>query len=276
MKFGQDYEDAPKATGGEGGARWMKTLKEGETRMRFLDEVKKWKVYWEHYNPTPGGFPFPCTGDKTTCPGCNSGIEKMEKASRKVAMNVKVGDYVDVYKFNSKLANRMEIRSERNGGTVLDRDFLITRVGKDKDSEYDVDTFEKSTPDLSGVVKYDIEQMLADAFTEAWPDFDLGKPTTQAKPTGFHEGEPGTEPDFAKDGNTDDSRPTDRPVDRPAGSDAPAEQEAKAQEKEVTEEELRAMSYDDLVELCKNENIDAPFNSLETPNDIVDWMLEHL
>lgn len=266
MQFGTRAAEAPKQdTSGGGGGRWMKTLKEGETRMRFLMETKDWIKYWEHFNPTPGGFPFPCTGDKSTCPGCNSGIEKMEKASPKYAVNAKVGDYVDIYKFPAKLYNRLDVRSERNDGTIMDRDFIVTRIGKDTSTDYDVDMMMPSQLDTKNLQIHDIEQALADAFKEAWPDFNPDSQTVQ-KPQGFHEGEKGTEPDFAQEPN----KPEEQVPDKATVKTEPA------QEKEVTEAELRAMSYDDLVELCKNEGIDAPFNTLETPAEIVDWMLENL
>lgn len=254
MKFGTRAEEAPKQdTSGGGGGRWMKTLKEGETRMRFLTETKDWIKYWEHYNPMPGGFPFPCTGNKSTCPGCTSGIEKMEKASPKYAVNAKVGDYVDIYKFPAKFYNRMDIRAERNGGTITDRDFIVTRIGKDTSTDYDVDMMMPSQLDKQNLVIHDVEQALADAFKEAWPDFD---------------------PDVNQDRveKPEPNKPEEKIPDKATVKEEPAA----PVEKEVTEAELRAMSYDDLVELCKNEGIDAPFNSLETPAEIVDWMLENL
>lgn len=255
MKFGTRAEEAPKQdTSGGGGGRWMKTLKEGETRMRFLMETKDWIKYWEHYNPMPGGFPFPCTGDKSTCPGCTSGIEKMEKASPKYAVNAKVGDYVDIYKFPAKFYNRMDIRAERNDGTITDRDFIVTRIGKDTSTDYDVDMMMPSQLDKQNLVVHDVEQALADAFKEAWPDFD---PDAQTKQTKVKDPEP--------------NKPEEKIPDKAVVKEEPA-----PAEKEVTEAELRAMSYDDLKELCKNEGIDAPFNELETPGEIVDWMLENL
>lgn len=277
MKFGTKASEAPKfeGTGGGGGVRWMRTLKEGEHKMRFLDETSDWQFYWEHYNPMPGGFPFPCTGDKATCPGCTSGIEKMEKASPKYAVNAKIGDFVDVYKFPTKFYNKMDIRSERNGGTILDRDYLVTRIGKDTNTDYDIDMLMPSDLDKSLLGKrHNIEEALAAAFKEAWPDFnpDTGQGSTTS--SGFHEGESGTEPDFAKEEKKQDvvadSPPVDQPKEEPA---AP-----KAEEKEVTEAELRAMSPEEIKLLCKAEKIGLPEDLFDkgTTDAIVDWMLQNL
>jgi hypothetical protein len=263
MQFGKRAAEAPKMTGGESseGVRWMRTLKPGEYRMRFLDETDDWIMYWEHYNPTPGGFPFPCTGDKKTCPGCTSGIEKMEKASPKYAVNAKIGEFVDIYKFPTKFFNKMEIRSERNGGTITDRDYMVTRIGNDTSTDYDIDMLSKSDLDKSLLQKRrDIQKSLEAAFYEAWPDF-----------------KPENAQDAVQEENQDAKEQYDKGMRQAHGYDEPKPEAAPepAGEKEVTEAELRAMTPDDLKILCKNEQINLPDN-LETTNQIVDWMLENL
>jgi hypothetical protein len=254
MQFGTRAADAPKLgnTPGEGDAGFMRTLKPGEYRMRFLQETDDWQQYWEHYNPTPGGFPFPCTGDRQTCPGCTSGIEKMEKASPKYAVNAKVGNYVNVYKFPVKFYNKMVIRSERNGGTVTDRDYLVTRIGNDTSTDYDIEMMMPAPLDKTYEIN-DIEKLLAKAFGEAWPEFDPSINQDQPAPS----------------------------VDRREGLNEFAEPEAKQapkEEKEVTEAELRAMSGDQLRALCDEEGIKYPedLRYVEDSEKFVDWMLKNL
>lgn len=260
MQFGKRASEAPKFEGGSGGGNgWMRTLKEGEHRLRFLDETDDWYFYWEHFNPTPGGFPFPCTGDKATCPGCTSGIEKMEKASPKYAVNTKSGDYVNVYKFPTKFFNKMVIRSERNKGTVTDRDYLITRIGTDTNTDYDVDMMMPSELSQSFFDKrVNIEEMLMQAFKEAWPEFNL---------------EAG---DAAGSDSGSDREPAGQPVERPKQDEpktkyveatpAPA---PKAEEKEVTEAELRAMTPEDLMGLCISEGIQLPPEARPPPRSSI-------
>ena len=262
MQFGTRAADAPKLgnTPGEGDAAFMRTLKPGEYRMRFLQETDNWMQYWEHYNPTPGGFPFPCTGDRETCPGCTSGIEKMEKASPKYAVNAKVGNYVNVYKFPVKFFNKMVIRSERNNGTVIDRDYLVTRIGNDTSTDYDIEMMMPSSLDKSYDVN-DIEKMLAKAFEEAWPDFNTA--VTQEKHAGA------------------DSAAAGRPTRRDGlneFAETPKEAPAPKEEKEVTEAELRAMSGDQLRALCDEEGIKYPedLRYVEDSEKFVDWMLKNL
>jgi len=279
VKFGQRYEDAPPAPTG-GGDRFLKNFREGETRLRFLQEVKDWLVYWEHFNPAPGGFPFPCTGDRETCPGCTSGIEKMEKASRKALCNVKVGDYVDVYKFQSKLANKMEIRSERNGGTILNRDFIITRIGKDTQTDYDIDGMQESPLDPKPEL-LDAEAMLAQAFRDAWPDFDMGPDAPKAKPQDtvkpLDEGKgPAWALSETEVENLKKAQDSSEPV-KPSGlgefaKAAPKEPEP---ETEVTEADLRRMTPEQLRELCTKEKIVLP-EALTKTDEIVDWLIAQM
>lgn len=267
MEFGKRAAEAPKIQPGEaGGTRWMRTLKPGEYRMRFLQETDDWIQYWEHFNPTPGGFPFPCTGDKQTCPGCTSGIEKMEKASPKYAVNAKVGEYVDIYKFPTKFFNKMDIRSERNGGTITDRDYMVTRIGNDTSTDYDIDMLSKNEINLSELKLHDIQESLKAAFFEAWPDWKSGEVQSET--------DAGTRQEAPKD----EARSTEK-----SGLDEFAKPEAVSQpaapaEKEVTEAELRAMSGDQLRALCDEEGIKYPeeLRHVEDSEKFVDWMLKTL
>lgn len=268
MQFGKKAKDVPKFEGGGGSSGgWMRTLKEGEHRLRFLDETDDWQFYWEHFNPTPGGFPFPCTGDKNTCPGCTSGIEKMEKASPKYAVAAKSGDYVNVYKFPTKFYNKMVIRSERNKGTITDRDFLVTRIGTDTNTDYDIDMLMPAEVAQSYFDKRpNYEEMLQQAFTEAWPDFDLST-TSETKSEG------------SKDGLEEFAQPAASKSETESKQTKYVEAEpAPAEEKEVTEAELRAMSVEDLKQLCKAENVGLPEDLFDkgTTDAIVDWMLKNL
>lgn len=273
MQFGKKASEAPKmgSTPGEsGGVRWMRTLKPGEYKMRFLSETDDWTFYWEHFNPTPGGFPFPCTGDKSTCPGCTSGIEKMEKASPKYAVNAKLGDYVDVYKFPVKFYNKMVIRSERNGGTVTDRDYLVTRIGNDTSTDYDIDMLMPS--ERPNVALHDIEAALAAAFEEAWPDFNPGETKSEGSRNGRKQDR--TESSGEQSSGLDEfSKPEDQ-----AKSDAAAGKSTEAgagDEKEVSEADLRKMSPEDLHLLCKQEGVPLP-TELQSTTEIVDWMIANL
>lgn len=273
LTFGRKYSDAPPPTSG-GGGKWIKSLKEGETKIRFLQEIKDWYVYYEHYNPA--GSAFPCTGDKETCPGCTSSNERMKQASRKNAVNAVVGGYVDVYKLPVKLTNRLVARSERYGGTITDRDYLITRIGKDKDTEYDMEALSPRAFEGSFELA-DVEAMLAEQFAENFPDFNPGgtaRPTQQTNgsissgngPTRTHEA------GYDVPGMSGSAEPP--PFEAGGGAET---ETSGTQEVEVTEDELRAMDRESLLILCHTEQIELPSTLTETGNvdEIVDFLLEN-
>ena len=269
MKFGSKFgETNTTPRSGGGGGKWIKTLKEGETRMRFLQEIDEWVVYYEHYNPA--GTSFPCTSDRDTCPGCTSTNERMKSASRKVAVNAVVGNYQDVYKLPITLVNRLKIKSERNGNTITDRDYIITRIGKDKDTEYDVESGNALPIDTSAYELLNIEQMLETQFEENWPDFSAGQEpqapkasapvdvlaamkkaapeTTEAKPAPFEAGTGG----------------------EAIQQSAPASDSGSA-EVEITLDQLHAMTPAQLRSLCESNGAVVP-EDLATQQEIISWM----
>lgn len=270
MKFGSKFGDATRvASTGGGGGKWIKTLKEGETRMRFLQEVEDWVVYYEHYNPA--GTAFPCTGDRDTCPGCTSTNERMKSASRKVAVNVVVGQYQDVYKLPITLVNRLKIKSERNNNTITDRDYLIIRSGKDINTEYDVESGSALPIDLSAYELFNIEKMLEEQFNENWPDFatdqmmkDLVEPAPAQK----------QKVNLAGSGALPSQEEAKAPFEQGSGgapTPAPAPSESPSDEVELTLEQLHGMTPDQLRALCTENGAAVP-DELSTQQEIISWM----
>jgi hypothetical protein len=270
VKFGSKFGDATRvASTGGGGGKWIKTLKEGETRMRFLQEVDEWVVYYEHYNPA--GTAFPCTGDRDTCPGCTSTNERMKSASRKVAVNAVVGQYQDVYKLPITLVNRLKIKSERNNNTITDRDYLITRIGKDKNTEYDVESGSALPIDLSAYEMLNIEKMLEEQFNENWPDFatdqmmkDLVEPAPAQK----------QKVSLAGSGALPSQEEAKTPFEQGSGgapTPAPAPSESPSDEVELTLEQLHGMTPDQLRTLCTENGAAVP-DELSTQQEIISWM----
>jgi len=160
-----------------GGGDWPRGLRAGETRVRFLAEIPDWQEYWEHYDPTVNFFP--CTGDKKTCPGCTSSIERTAKATKRYLAPVLDPHTGRVWglKMATDLANRLSLRADRNNGTVTNRDYTLIRTGSGLETEYDVEQEEKVAIDL-GVYEgsFDLQDMLASQFAAAWPDFDIENP----------------------------------------------------------------------------------------------------
>lgn len=275
MKFGTKFAEAARGVGPNGGSgKWIRTLKEGETRMRFLEEMDNWLVYYEHYNPI--GSAFPCTGDKATCPGCTSDNERMNKASRKVAVNAIVGQYQDVYKLPITLVNRLKIKSERNDNTITDRDYIITRIGKSIDTEYDVESGNALPIDLNAFELANVQTMLEVSFSENWPDFTADQILKEEKPKEKKKVgatiDAYTNPPAAKEG--------DSPAPFEAGTGGEVIQQSAAvsgknssEEVEITLEQLHGMTPDQLRKLCVDSGDPVP-DELSTQQEIVSWMEE--
>lgn len=263
MKFGKSYEEVVEeaAASGGGGGNWLKYFKNGDTTFRIVQEPKDWIGYWEHFNP--GGFSFPCTQDRKTCPGCTSDNEKMKKASRKIAIQVLEGEYVNVYKFPKTLADKLSNRAERIG-TITDRDYTISRFKSGDKVEYDVEGGEKRPIDLSTLTFNDVEAMLLEAYNDAWGDSSkaqasrdaaeqaeqsdsLKSKLAAAQQREWTEGAPEAKPDWA----------------------AAPEPEGKV----YTEKELRALDRDQIIKVCSDEGM-VPPDGLTTTDEIVDWLLE--
>lgn len=267
MRFGKSAEEAEKETPRNSGGGWMKYPKAGETVVRILDEPDKWIYYWEHFNPN--GFSFPCNSDdRANCHGCQSDDPKMQKASRKVAMNCFDGEYTNVWKFPKKsVADRLKSRWERNG-TITDRDYLIRQVKDANSTDYDVEGLDKEPMDLSQFAEFltDPEVLLEEAYEEAWGD---SKVTTAARKD---TAAPAKKTAAAPAKKAASSRPKIEPA--PKAADNPAwEPPAEEPEKVITEAELRQMDVFDLQKLCQTEGFGDIPAGVDAPDDIVDWMM---
>ncbi len=170
MQFGTKKADATTQVvdGGEV-LKYLRNFREGDNEVRFIDEVDDWISFSEHYSAD--GKSFPCTLDKQSCPGCTSEIEKVQRASRKYATNVKlVGNgMVLPFRIPMSLAKKLFNRAERNG-TITNRDYIVMREGKGLDTEYDLEQGDRGEVDLSALREQsmDIEDVLVTAYEEVW------------------------------------------------------------------------------------------------------------
>ena len=171
MQFGSKRKDAPAESEAGSTGRYLRNFKAGETKVRFLEETEDWIVFREHYL---GKQSFPCTGERDTCPGCTHPDEDVQRAGRKYACNVYLVDVEKTLPFRIpvSLAKSMDMRSEKNGGTITNRDYVVMRSGKGLDTEYDVDSDERYSLDIAGLLKdgMKIEELLEESYNEVWGD----------------------------------------------------------------------------------------------------------
>ena len=168
-----------------GNNAWIKYIpKNGSMNVRFIQEPEEWINYVEHYDQVLRRS-FPCNGEQS-CPGCQGDARK---SSRYLANAVDVdSDRVIPLQMPKDLANRLVVRYERNG-TLIDRDFELSRSGDGLDTVYDLDA---SPADRKKIDKYqplDLMKVLTDAFDEVFggggatlDEDETPKPVTKAKP----------------------------------------------------------------------------------------------
>ena len=260
MRFGQTEDEAAQDPRASRGGNFIRYMKDGDTTLRVLQESKDWTYYWEHFNP---GASFPCTNDQATCPGCNSNNEKMKNPSRKVAFNVLEGDYVNVYGVPPLLADKLKLRESRLG-TITDREYLITRyktgAGDRKKTEYDVESLGEKSIDLSKYELHNIEEMLSQAYDDAWGDSNKARATEAKAAENESEGKLISLMNRAK---------AEQSEDPPSKPEAPSE----AAEGEVSESWLRKQTAEDLLAFLKKQGVMVPDDETKSTNMIVDWLI---
>lgn len=169
MKFGRKHSEIPEGEELGEFIPYLRNFREGDTTVRFIEEIDEWIEFYEHY--TLEGKGFPCTGDRKSCPGCTSEVEKVAKASRKYATNLELVSNHAVLPFRipASLSKKLFNRAERNG-TITNRDYVIMREGKGLDTEYDVeqdDKYEVNLRELLGK-SHDLQAILLGSYEEIW------------------------------------------------------------------------------------------------------------
>jgi hypothetical protein len=247
---------------------YLRNFKEGETKIRFLNETDEFIMFREHY--TVEGKSFPCLQDSPSCPGCSSEIESVRKSSRKYAVNVLMVDsgYVNAVKMPVTLVNRVVTRSERNGGTIINRDYVIYRTGKGLETEYDVEQDEKYPVEFAQYDSSlkDINAILVTSFEEICgpvSDYEVSK-----KPKVAEKAEPtASEITKAKPAKTAQEAKEDFLSKSTSNS-------GHVDEEEIDESAVRAMTINQLVVLAGRANLDI--SKAETREEMVELLISEL
>lgn len=239
---------------------YLRNFKEGETKIRFLNETDEFIMFREHY--TVEGKSFPCLQDSPKCPGCSSEIESVRKSSRKYAVNVLMVDsgYVNAVKMPVTLVNRIVTRSERNGGTIINRDYVIYRTGKGLETEYDVEQDEKYPVELAQYESSlkDINSILVTSFEEICGPVSDYEDTKKPKAAEKVDAKPVKPAQEAKEDFLSKSTSNSGHVD----------------EEEIDESAVRAMTINQLVVLAGRANLDI--SKAETREEMVELLISEL
>lgn len=283
MRFGTKASEAPAGTGGAGGG-YIKYFKNGETRVRFLEQLDDWTIYYEHFDKEAQRS-FPCTGDKSTCPGCveKAALEDAGKeawgAQRRYLVNCFNPDtgYVDLYKVPTSLIDDLSRYADKDGGVITMRDYTVVRYKKKDENNkvaYSVDKEEKDPVDLSDYADQmkDHQEALNQAYAEVHgtvPDDDDNEPKPKAKakvkkdparpkvvPGVEHVEKKKVQKKAPKPLPTEEDEPPSEPAQEPV---EPAQEPDDDQgEEEIEEDDLRKMSAPELKGLFGQCGLDAP------------------
>lgn len=256
-------KDMAKSTGGK---TWIKNVRADEDMtVRFLTEPEDWYSYREHYDPDIHFFP--CIGRDADCPGCEHDSEKVQRTSRRYLANaydVENGQVVPL-KLPLDLANRLVARYERNGDTLMNRDYTLHRMGKGLDTTYDVTPEDKSKFDASKHDLIDLEKALIEQFEDAFDldsEDDEEEEVRRPKPSRSKKRQ---EPEVDEDDDVDDE------------DEVPSEPSAGAEEDEddgdyLTEDQAMKMSKDELKELA--DQFEVEVDGRWTKKKMVDAIFE--
>lgn len=263
----------PAAEVNDSSGDYLRNLKGGDTKVRFLQEIPVWTGYYEHFL---GKQSFPCTGDRMTCPGCVHDNPEVQKATRRWGTNLLLVESgaVVAMKLPSTLKKKCENRAARNDGSITSRDYILIKEGNGMETTYDIDQDEKYRVNLEDYDEslQDIEEILASMFDEVFgegtsEEYLAGKvapPVKEAKPARKRETVDDQIDEWAKEGKVESKR-------APRKTAAKKPEPEPKDDTEVTEEGLREMTLLQLVQLADSEDVDI--NGLKDAEEIIQAIL---
>lgn len=154
---------------GASNSAWIKYIpKNSSMNVRFIQEPEEWVNYAEHWDAGMRKS-YPCTGE-ASCPGCQNGSRKTYRYLTNAVDTD--SDRVIPLQLPKDLANRLVVRYERNG-TMIDRDYELSRAGEGTDTVYDLESGPASKRNLTKYTPLDLLKVLQDAYDEVFgPDED--------------------------------------------------------------------------------------------------------
>lgn len=256
---------------GGGGDRLIYSVpKDGSVIVRFMEEPEDWFGFYEVYDQESKAFYPLLAGD--------SEGKKGESPSFRYLANVVIveSDYdKDVgkcvpFRLPKSLANSLILKYEKYG-TILDRDYDLTRAGEGFDTVYDCTPEAPTDFKFSKYDPEDLEDVLLKAYDEVWgePDADEDEDDEPAPKKKRKRATP--EP--VEEAEEDDDESDDEP-EAVADDEDDDESDAPEDDEDVyTEDELLAMDKDELVELADDYGIKLTPAQKKSKRKVVDAIL---
>lgn len=273
MQFGVKVSEAP-ASSDEATGSYIKYFpKDGDYRLRYLEEVDDWTRYYEHFHQGKQRS-FPCTGDKKSCPGCTSPNERTASASKRFLVNAldPSTGYVDLYKIPASIKGDFDRFTDKDDGTILARDFTVVRYQEDGKTKYSLDREDREERDLTEARTYmkDHQEALKAAYVEVWgglPGEETDSDDDLPKPVNKEAAREAVRDQVSQKLNLPENPPTE-----PASEPVEAVQE---EETTLSEDALRSMQPDELRALFVRCGLADP-GPQYTPDQLTDLLIEAL
>ncbi len=234
---------------GSGSQYLTRVPSEESVTVRFLTEPEEWYGYYEHYDAIRKFYP--CSDD---CPGCTEGDRP---SGRYLANALDVAENRVVPLVLPKSAVSSLVKKHEKYGTMLDRDYEISRSGQGFDTEYDVTPESPTRINLSRYDLLDLEELLESQLNmaEASDDASSDDDDDDDMPIkAYRNGRKKTAPvtvaaDDDDDDDDDIADDTDEPVD---ADDVDDDADGADTDSDVfTRDEILAMSLPDAKALAK-------------------------
>jgi hypothetical protein len=222
---------------------YLRSFQMGENKVRFLEELQEWLPYYEHF--TLDGQGFPCTQNTSTCPGCTDEDEAVSRRSRKYATFIYVPAVNQTFpwKVPITVSDNMHRRAEQNGGTICNRDYVVIRSGKALKTKYDVDAEERYSLNIEELRRKagiaDAEEVLHAMYKAVWGQVPQSE---------------------------EDEKDEEIPQALRLKSDV-------IKDTDLSEQQLRALSFNDLTKLWENEGFEG-YDDDWSKNELVEAILK--
>lgn len=129
-----------------GGSQYLSRVPaDASITVRFLTEPEDWYGYYEHYDAVRKFYP--CSDD---CPGCTEGDRPSGRYLAN-ALDVAEGKVIPLVLPKSMVSSL--VKKHEKYGTMLDRDYELSRSGNGLDTEYDVTP---ESPTKMNLTRYDL------------------------------------------------------------------------------------------------------------------------
>jgi len=231
-----------------GGSQYLSRVPaDASITVRFLTEPEDWYGYYEHYDPVRKFYP--CSDD---CPGCTEG-ERPSGRYLSNALDVAEGKVIPLVLPKSMVSSL--VKKHEKYGTMLDRDYELSRSGNGLDTEYDVTPEAPTKMNLTRYDLIDLEELLESQLemAESAKDSSDDDDDDDDTPAPRRNAGPSPRKSIAADDDDDDDDADDDVSDDDTDEDA----EEDDSDARFERDDLLAMSLADIKSLAKEVGFSA-------------------